>query len=189
MSHNLMKAITVSLLALSVGPVLATETEHTTTSTFPGPAPVETADELKVHMGLNLGFNTPEGSHDTTSNLGVEVGYQPYIPFGVGAELFTSQIDSDNNQDEQRTSLLARGTYNFGGEAPIVEYSWVGLSAGPVYADGVWEVGVAPQLGFDIPATKINGQDLTLGANAKFLVTSTDSPDAFMANFAVKYWY
>lgn len=188
MSHRYTKSLAL-IVSLNMGVALAQTSEQNSSSTFPAPTPVESQEEFKVHMGMNLGFTTPEGSHDTTPNLGVEVGYQPYIPYGLGGELFTSQIDADTGKDEQRTALLARGTYNFGGEAPVIRNSWVGLGAGPVYADGVWEVGVAPAVGFDIPVTRINNQDLSLGANAKFLVTSTDSPDAFMANFAVKYWY
>jgi hypothetical protein len=189
MSKKLLKQVSIVCLVFSSSLVMAQDPAKTTSSTFPAPTPIETQEEYRVHMGVNLGFNTPEGSYDTTSGLGVEVGYQPYIPFGVGAELFTTQIDADKGNDEQRTTLLGRGSYNFGGTAPVIRNSFVGLGAGPVYADGVWEVGLAPLVGFDIPVTKINDQDLTLGANAKFLVTSTNSPDSFMANLAVKYWY
>lgn len=177
------------VLCFTMNTALAQESEQTTTSTFPEPAAVESVEEYKVHMGINMGLSTPEGSYDTTGNLGVEIGYQPYIPFGLGAELFTTQIDADRGGDDQRTALLAKGSYNFGGETPVIRYSWAGIGAGPVYADGLWEVGLAPQVGFDVPVTKINNQDLTLGGNAKYLITSTSSPDAFMANFAVKYWY
>lgn len=187
LKNNTLNLVAIALLSCQVA--YAQEAEKTTTSTFPAPTPVESAEEFKMHMGLNLGTSTPEGSHDTTANLGVEVGYQPYIPYGLGAELFTTQVDADGGNDDQRTALLAKGSYNFGGQAAVLRHSWVGLGAGPVYADGTWEVGVAPQLGFDIPVSKINNQDLSIGANAKYLITSTDSPDAFMANFAMKYWY
>ena len=178
--------LSLSLVALGA---YAQEADKTTTSTFPAPTAVTETSEYKVHMGANVGFNTPEGSNGTTANVGVEVGYQPYIPYGVGAELFTTHIDSDNNQDEQRTALLAKGSYNFGGEAPVIRHSWIGLGAGPVYSGDTWEVGLAPQLGFDLPFDSVEFPGISMGGNAKYLVTSTDTPDAFMLNLALKYWF
>ena len=178
-----------TLLIMALAATTAFAEEQTTTSTFPAPTPVMERSEYKVHMGASLGTSIPEGSYDTTANLGIEVGYQPYIPYGLGGELFTSQMDADEGKDTQRTALLAKGSYNFGGEAPVIRHSWVGMGAGPVYSNSVWEVGLAPQLGFDIPLDTVEAPGLTLGANAKYLITSTDTADAFMLNFAVKYWF
>lgn len=186
--RNLIK-ITVACFVVSARLVFAQDGDTRTEGTFPEPKAVETREENRIHMGINAGLSVPDGSYDTTANLGVDVGFQPYIPFGVGAELFTTEIDADRGEDDQRTALLGRGTYNFGGEVPLIRHSFVGLGAGPVVTGGTWEIGIAPMAGFDIPVTKINGRDLTLGANAKYLVITSATPDAFMANIAVKYWY
>jgi hypothetical protein len=186
--RNLFK-ITIACFVVSARLVFAQDGAAHTEGTFPTPKAVESRGENRIHMGLNAGLTVPDGSYDTTPGLGLDVGFQPYIPFGVGAELFTSEIDADKGGNDQRTALLGRGSYNFGGELPLIRHSFVGLGAGPVVTGGIWELGIAPMTGLDIPVTKINGRDLTLGANAKYLVITSGTPDAFMANLAVKYWY
>ncbi len=186
--RNILK-ITLACFAVSARLVFAQDADSRTEGTFPQPKAVETREDQRVHMGVIAGLNVPDGSYDTTPNIGVDVGFQPYIPFGVGAELFTSEIEADRGGQDQRTALLGRGTYNFGGEVPLIRHSFVGLGAGPVVTGSTWELGIAPLAGFDIPVTKINESDVTLGANAKYLVITSDTPDAFMANVAVKYWY
>lgn len=186
--RNLIK-ITVACFVISTRLVFGQDSDARTEGTFPEPKEVETRSDLRTHVGVTAGLNVPDGSYDTTPNLGVDVGFQPYIPFGLGAELFTTEIDADSADTDQRTALLGRGTYNFGGEIPVVRHSFLGLAAGPVVTGGTWEVGIAPLVGFDIPVTKINNSDLTIGANAKYLVITSGTPDSFMANMAVKYWY
>lgn len=174
---------TLSLL-LAV-PAMAQENS---TATYPEPRPAETHAEEKIHAGLNLGVNSPEGSGGASPMLGVDVGFQPYIPFGLGAELFTGQIEDDDD-NVQRTGLLARGTYNFGGEMAVIRHSFIGVAAGPVLTDDVMELGYAPVLGFDAPI-KVDGKSsMTLGFNVKYLMTSTDSADGLMSNAAVKFWF
>ena len=186
-----MKLILACTLAVTAVPGFAEEEfKQKIEGTFPEAKEVTNSGEEKVHMGLNMGFNSPEGSYDSSMNLGVDVGFQPYIPFGVGAELFTTEMDRDNrNSDDQRTALLAKGTYNFGGGIPVIRHSYAGLGAGPVLTGSTWDIGIAPLAGFDIPVTQLSGKDLTLGANIKYLATTSDTPDSFMTNFAVKYWY
>lgn len=151
-----------------------------------------TRDEYKVHMGLSAGVNSPNGDVESSPEFGVNVGFQPYIPFGFGGELVTSEI---NDTNIQRTSLLARGTYNFGGDIPVLRSSFIGVAAGPMWInfDGdnndevEWSAG--PLAGFDIPLKSgANSDYLSLGLQAKYLYT-TDSEDALSAGLALKYWY
>ncbi len=182
-----MKKTLLCLLATSAFSAYAQEA---TVGTFPEPKEVSNRSEQKVHMGLNLGVNNPAGGYDTSLGMGVDVGYQPYIPYGVGAEIFTADMDRNNvNNDDQRTAALARGTYNFGGEIPVIRHSFVGVGVGPVLTGGIIDIGFAPLTGFDIPVADLNGSALTLGANIKYLYTTSETADAFMTSAAVKYWY
>jgi hypothetical protein len=187
----MMKKTLFCLLATTALSAYAQDTAEKTVGTFPEPKEVQTYEEQKIHMGVNLGMNNPSGGYDTSLGMGVDVGFQPYIPFGVGAEVFTTEMDEDNrNHDDQRTVLLARGTYNFGGEVPVIRHSYVGMAAGPVLTGETWDLGFAPLTGFDIPVAKMeNGNDLTLGANIKYIYTTSATADAFMTSAAVKYWY
>ncbi len=187
----MMKKTLLCLLATTAFSAYAQETTDKMVGTFPEPKEVSTYEEQKLHMGLNVGMNSPSGSYDNSMGMGVDVGFQPYIPFGVGAEVFTTEMDEDDvNNDDQRTAILGRGTYNFGGEVPVLRHSFVGLAAGPVLTGETWDIGLAPLTGFDIPIAKMmNGSDLSLGASIKYLYTTSATADAFMTSAAIKYWY
>jgi len=162
------------------------ETAGKTEGTFPEVRQVEQKDDYKLHMGLNGGVHVPEGNANSTPEFGISVGYQPYIPFGLGAEVNTAKLD--DGSDDQRTSVFARGTYNFGGDVAVLKNSWVGVLGGPVIIGDNFEWGWAPTLGFDIPLSDQAHDFISLGLNAKYMFVS-DSPDAFSAAAAVKYWY
>lgn len=160
-------------------------------STFPKPAPIEDAVGLRPHVGVKVGVANPEGSYDTAPEFGLDVGFQPYVPFGLGAAVTTSRNTSKTSaHDLERTTILARGTYNFGGTTPVIKNSWLGVAAGPVFRHNGTDLGVAPILGFDIPMREAPGSYLSLGADAKYLaVSGTEEPDAFSVNGVVKYWF
>ncbi len=167
------------------------QTEDTISSAFPGPAAVESRDGLRPHIGVTAGIANPEGSYDTAPEFGLDIGFQPYIPFGVGAMITTSRNSARNGaHDLERTSVLARGSYNFGGSTPIIKHSWVGVAVGPVFRHDGTDLGVAPMLGFDIPLREGFGRYLSLGADAKYLTIANDNEaDAFSLNGVVKYWF
>lgn len=144
-------------------------------------------DEYKVHVGLDAGINSPRGNAEATPELGLNIGYQPYVPFGVGADISTSRLDDETQH--QRTSLLARGTYNLAGDIPVVRHSFIGVGAGPMFiSDGV-EWTLAPLVGFDIPFNVfVEDKSVTLGLNAKYLMT-TDTANSLVANASLKYWF
>lgn len=153
--------------------------------TLPEPKAVESKDQYKLHMGLTAGVNSPNGDAGSSAEYGINVGFQPYVPFGVGAEIITAELD---DTDIQRTSVLARGTYNFGGDIPVLRSSYLGVTAGPMFVDGETELSVGPLAGFDIPLQNQTSNFLSLGLQAKYLWT-TDSQDSFSGGVALKYWY
>lgn len=162
-----------------------------TTSTFPKVTPVDDAAGLTPHIGVRAGLASPEGSYDSAPELGIDFGLQAYIPFGVGGEITQSKSSAQRGgRDLERTTVLAKGTYNFGGSTPVIKHSWVGVAAGPVFRHNGTDLGVAPILGFDIPLSEQRRRYLSLGADAKYLalINSSDS-DAVSINGTVKYWF
>lgn len=152
--------------------------------------------ELKPHFGLLTGFATPEGNYRTSAEYGVTFGYQPYIPIAVGLELSTTYNNTSEgpeSRDLQRTKLLVQGTYNFGGNVPILSQSYVGVAIGPmiesVNNDDTWEVGTLPTVGFDYPFQLRNGKDISFGANARYLMSSSSAANTFSLNAMAKYWF
>ncbi len=160
------------------------------TNTFPKPAKPETINEWRTHMGLLAGYTNAEGKYESALGYGVDWGIQPYIPFGVGAEL----ASTENEGNLTRTTLLGRGTYNFGGSIPVINRSYVGAMLGPVWDsestnDGV-RFGIGPVVGFDLPLGKeITERTVTLGLNARYLFVNENVADTFALNGAMKYWF
>lgn len=154
--------------------------------------------ETKPHIGVLAGMaDTTQGSRDTAVEYGLDVGFQPLIPWGAGLELtrYSSGTNDAGGDDLNRTKLLAKGSFNFGGTTPLIRHSYVALGAGPVFdeVDGRWdiELGVAPGLGFDIPIAQdqVEQTRYTLGANANYLFVSGSNPETFAVNGIMKYWF
>lgn len=150
---------------------------------------------IKPHMGLLAGFTNPDQGYDAAAEYGVDVGYQPYVPYGLGAELSSATTEQDDGADLMRTKLLIKGSYNFGGTVPVVRDSYLGLGVGPMLesygSSSEVAVGFLPYAGFDIPLVA-RGQAhdyLTLGVMARYLATTSGGPDAFSVNGALKYWF
>ncbi len=182
--------LTTLLTALLMLSGLSAAAQYEGTNTFPTPAKPETASEWKPHIGVTAGYTNAEGDFTSTLGYGLDFGVQPYIPFGVGAELATT----DNEGDLRRTTLLGRATYNFGGSIPVINKSYVGALLGPVWdtesRDNGVRFGIGPVAGFDIPL----GQDMTnntvtLGLNARYVFVNESQPDTFQLNGAMKYWF
>lgn len=155
--------------------------------TLPVVKEVHNIEESRIHVGLNLGINHPEGNRGSTPELGIDVGYQPLIPFGLGLELSTSRFDGADDEYYKRTTLLARGTYNFGGDTPVIKYSFFGLATGAVFLNDGTEMGIAPLFGFDVPLTE--DRSCSLGFIAKYLFVTSKDPDSLLTSAAVKYWF
>ncbi len=165
--------------------------DRTPSSVMPEPRQLTSFEEWRPHMGLTVGVATPEGRYDSAAELGVDVGAQPYIPFGVGAEFLTTATQESENDNLRRTTILLRGTYNFGGTLPMIRYGYVGVGVGPAFhLGGNTELAAAPMVGFDIPLQHAaNHEYLSLGARAKYMFVAGGEADAFAVNGALKYWY
>lgn len=148
---------------------------------------IQNREESRIHMGLNMGINTPEGTRGATPELGVDLGFQPLIPFGMGVELSTSKFSGGDDEMHKRTTLMMRGTYNFGGDTPVIRYSYFGLATGAVFLHDGTELGIAPVIGFDVPIT--DDHACSLGFIAKYLFVTTDDPNSLITSAALKYWF
>ena len=155
--------------------------------TLPLVKKVENREERRMHFGITAGINTPEGTRGSTPELGVDIGFQPLIPFGLGLELSTSRFDGADDEYHKRTTMLVRGTYNFGGVTPVIRYSYFGLATGAVWLNDGTELGIAPLVGFDVPLT--DDHDVSLGFIAKYLFVTSKDPDSLLTSAAVKFWF
>lgn len=152
--------------------------------TFPEPRKADSR-EFQTHIGVVGGVVNTNNSSGNDADYGLDIGYQPFIPFGAGLEATYSKSDNTNGQDEDRTSLLLKGTYNFGGDTPVIRNSYAGVALGSILRPDNSYLAGGPIVGFDIPVE----QKWTLGANAKYLFVDGIEPDATVVNAAVKYWF
>lgn len=142
------------------------------------------------HIGLTAGVVNSNATDKTMPEYGLDLGFQPVVPFGVGLEASSSQQPSENGIETNRTSVLAKASYNFGGDTPIFRHSYVGVAAGTILRDSGSGFAAGPLVGFDIPLS--NRQDsspLSLGAAAKYLFTDNNEPETLSANGVLKYWF
>lgn len=161
--------------------------ENRLEGTFPTLRSASERSLYKMHMGLTAGIANPNGDIESSPEYGLNVGFQPYVPLGFGAEVSTSEIDQTN---VQRTNLLVRGTYNLGGDIPVLRSSYLGVLTGPMFEnkDGDTEWSIGPTVGFDIPLQNKATDYLSVGLTAKYLYT-TNVQDTFATGAALKYWY
>lgn len=159
-------------------------TSDSATSTARQSSKAEMQEQQRPHVGVMAGFADPVGGQGSVGSFGIDIGYQPYVPFGLGLE-----IGSTQNEDFKRTDILVRGTYNFAGTTPIVKDSYVGVGIGPVFLSDGTALAAAPIVGFDIPLKNQDRYFLSLGANAKYEFVSGGSPNFFALSGVVKYWY
>lgn len=171
----------------------AAPTEGTTQGTFPEPQKA-TEGTYKPHIGLQLGYAEPGEDRDGAMNYGFEFGYQPYIPLATALEITHFDSDRDNQDNLQRTTVMAKSTYNFGGPDPIVRYSYVGAGIGAVMdteGENETNLGIKLLLGADFPLASsglIHSKSFTLGANVSYL-SVVNAQDNFALNGQMKYWF
>jgi hypothetical protein len=202
MSHKNTKNILTILIAVSAITLFsntsyaAPSNEGTTHGTFVKPTQDMSEGDWKPHVGVILGMSNPEGNFNSAVNYGIDIGFQPYIPFGAGLEISSGETHRQANgrhENMRRTLALARGTYNFGGDLALIRHSYVGALLGPTIDDGSSydgvHLGLGPIIGFDIPLYEETQQGLTLGANAKYLFVNDAAPDLFALNGVLKYWF
>lgn len=190
-----MKKMLITLMALSFSfasfAQMSEREKKTMTNrlenSFPEPNQNQRATAGRVHMGLTTGMFNPSGSMGSSLEYGLNVGFQPVVPFGLGLEFTTTELD--NSVDTQLTQLLLRGTYNLAGDIPVLRHSYFGVTGGPLFIeDGDTEWAIGPLVGFDIPLQERSSDFLSLGLQAKYLLIS-DADDSFGAGLNLKYWY
>ncbi len=200
---NTMKSTLVfSATALLLSAFLAPAANAQTSAASPGqtssaifPVPREVLQEgLNPHVGVTAGVVNPEGSYRSGAEYGVNFGFQPYIPFGLGMQLTFSKNKSKeaNERDLDRTAAMIRGTYNFGGSITVIKNSFVGVMTGPIINQDATYFGLAPIVGFDIPVREWSGKYLSylsVGAEAKYMIVSSDESDGLTVNGVLKYWF
>ncbi len=165
-------------------------------STYPPVAKTMTKSEMAPHVGIITGLTNPENFKSTTE-YGVDVGFQPWTPLSLGLEWTganTNRRLAGTKESLDRTNVLLKAAYNLGGETPVVRHSYLGVALGPVIDNRAYRgthSGIGPVAGFDIPVTKEQreSQALTLGLAAKYIFVSGPSPDGFSMNGALKYWF
>lgn len=181
------KFLTYSIL-LSYSAFTIADTSHDDSGpTLPLVKEVHNREESRIHVGMNLGINNPEGSRGATPELGFDIGYQPLIPFGLSLELSTSRFDQSHDEFYRRTTMMVRGTYNFGGDTPVIKYSYFGVATGAVFLNDGTEMGLAPVVGFDVPLT--DDHSTSLGFIAKYLFVTSRDPDSLITSAALKHWF
>jgi hypothetical protein len=142
----------------------------------------------KLHVGLLGGVSDPNSSSTATSSeYGLEMGYQPTRILNVGAEVTTTKLD--RSDEARRTMGLLKATTQLGDSIPVIKEIFVGAAGGTVVTDGKWRIGGGPLAGFDVPLSRNASHDFfTVGANAKYIFTNA-TPDSLIAALAVKYWF
>lgn len=166
-------------------------------STLPIPRPVESQSEVKAHLGVRAGGANPGSDFDNAFEYGVEYGFQPYIPYGLIFEL--SGYNSDNSgagEDLNRSKLMVKGNYNFGGDIPVIKESYLGAGAGAVMdtvdSTSYGRLGLSLQGGFDVPLTAsgtLRSGSYSVGADLRYLFVSNSAPDDFNVSGVMKYWF
>lgn len=197
---NRMTVLVCALATLLIAPLsqaFGQDRARTGSSTIPKVS-TEPArgQERRPHIGVLGGVSAPENSYGNVFEYGVDVGFQPYVPFSLALELsgFASdRVLGEERQELVRTQLLAKGAFNFGGNTPIFRDSYIGLGLGPVFDDNSpWtgtHFGIAPVAGFDVPLRQAMSDYLSLGVAAKYVFVSGPAPDGFSMNGIVKYWF
>lgn len=165
--------------------------ESAVSRSMPEARETESAAEMKPSLGIMGGYAETEAARRSGTNYGIEYGFQPYIPVGVAIELSGYVSPSvENKATLTRTRLLGKANYNFGGNIAVIKNSYIGVGLGPVWdnvrnTDDV-ELGIAPQIGFDIPIARTQ---FSLGANANYLFVGGAKEDVFALNGMAKYWF
>ncbi len=179
---------------LMATPAFAAEATVTETSILPVERDVKTLEEAKPSIALMVGTLVPDEGGVATRNFGMDIMFQPRIPFSFGLEAAHAAPESRITGDKmEQTTVLAKAQYNFGGTIPVIRSSYVAVGAGVQFQEADTQFAAAPIIGFDIPFRDEAGNfHVSLGANAKYLyVEGNEEVDsnATSLNGVVKFWY
>lgn len=174
---------------------LAATDGRSASSTLPRPRQVEAESEFKPHVGIMAGVADLNGASMTGPAFLLDVGFQPYVPFGLSAQFQyqPGEIEVPGDDiDFNTTNVLMKGSYNFGGSTPVIQHAYIGAKTGLVIysgdIDSEMNFAIGPVIGADIPVT--SEANLTLGGEATYLGVLGDvSPDQLSLLGAMKYWF
>ena len=182
-----------TMIAVAGLSAFAQESANTTTSPLPTPREVQQDSEFKPHIGAQLGMANPEGGFDTGSEIGLDIGFQPYIPYGLGVEFTQVRAESKGEGTSiDRSIVMAKATYNFGGDIAFIKHSYVGAGLGGVFYSGDSSLVLAPLLGFDIPLNQSADRRtgiVSAGALAKYSILEGSNANTLSVNGMLKYWF
>lgn len=178
--------ITLLVTLLAAGTAWA---QNSGASTLPKPRPVERSSEWKPHVGLMAGVAAPDGAGDAAGEFGVDVGYQYYIPFALGAEYMHSDVD-DGTDTDNRDSVMVKASYNFGGTNEFFNKTYAALALGAAFTPNGTALAGAPILGFDYPLRSAGSEDFfSVGASTRYTFVGDNETDTYSLTGVVKYWY
>lgn len=184
-----------SLAALLLAFQVHAQTNDTPQSrTYPDTSPPVSRYESHPHIGIFAGVANPTGDNrlnNTEKEYGAEVGFQPWGPFGLAIEGSRTDMPITGGTTNQRTVVLAKGAYHFGGTTFLIKDSYLGVAAGTIFRGSENEATVGPTAGFDIPLAR-DAEDarFSIGANAKYLYTDRKGePEVGSINGVLKLWF
>jgi opacity protein-like surface antigen len=168
------------------------------------PKPQYVPGTYRPTIGLLGGYADQNGPIHAAVVYGAEFAYQPWVPFGVGIEVThfaASKGDLDGGEDYEfyRTAVLVKGTYNFGGEIPVLRNTYIGGKIGVVFDKEDTSVdyfsleqsrtrfAFAPVIGMDFMVC----EKISVGAQFSYLFTVGPeiAYNTFNALAVVKYWF
>jgi hypothetical protein len=146
-----------------------------------------------------------DGQLKGSVGYGLDMGFQPVIPFGLGLQalFYNSSYDVTGGRvGIKRAEVMAKVTYNMGGESLLTKYSYVGAKFGVLFTTPYFDngtvtngnnytrFGIAPAIGFDAPFAGDRDQ-WTAGIDLSYLfvVGPETNQDTFQALAAIKYWF
>ena len=191
-----LKFCTLSLLAALMvpAPLMAQDEtdERDATSTFPAPTKVTSKDMQQRHFALLGGITDPvEHGYRATDSIAFEVGYQPYVPFGLAVEILSEDFKHDDFETLTRNQIMVKGSYHFGGDITLIQHSYLGMGLGTASENQAgsspYYGAIMPNLGFDIPLGQ--AQLVSLGANLRYTATASNEADSYSLKGVVKYWF
>lgn len=148
----------------------------------------------KPHVGVAVGGGFPDGGRGSGLEYTVAAGSRLYIdvPVLVGLELSTVEYGSrPANDDVRRVGFLFKSAYQF--KSYRLRDFYAGLAMGPTWeragsVDGLF-FALAPHAGLEVPLRSSLSNDVSLGAELRYLVSSSDFPDGFSVNGTLKFWF
>ena len=151
---------------------------------------IATAKEYRAQFGVMGGIADTNKGGKSSGEFGINFGFQPFIPIGLGFEASGSKYETSNGELKDKTNLLLTGSYNFSGTTNVFRDTYIGAAMGLIVRSENSDATVGPLAGFDIPLKPAkNVSALTIGANAKYLFSNATEVEGVAVNGVLKYWF